>query len=418
MASTTKSKLTYMSSQPSSGPSFATSWDKEAACPNCAAHGLKIFYEVRGIPCHSTLLMNSPKDAVDYPRGDLRLGFCPSCGFVCNTLFDPTAHEYSQRCEESQGFSPTFNKFATELAKRYAKKYDLKDKVALEIGCGKGEWLLSLCEASGGRGIGIDPGYQPSRLQSEAMARMEWIIDFYGPKYAHLKADFIACRHTLEHIGPTLDFMRDIRKTVGDKKGVVLFFELPEVLRELEEGAFWDMYYEHCTYFSPGSLARVFRQAHFDVTHLSIEYDNQYIILDAVPTDRVTAPRLPLEDDMARLTMGVERFAAVTSAICKKWTDLCRGAHAKGEKVVIWGSGSKGVSFLTTLGLTKEVVAAVDINTYRQGKFMPGTGHEIVSPEALKQLKPDHVIVMNPIYVPEITAQLHGLGLRPTVHAL
>lgn len=403
---------------PHTPPNFSRTHDASLACPNCESRGLTIFYEVRGIPCHSTLLMDSPKAALEYPRGDLRLGFCPACGFVCNTRFDPTVHEYSQKCEESQGFSPTFNKFARELAKRYAQRYQLRDKLALEIGCGKGEWLVALCEESGGRGIGIDPGYQPSRLESPAMSRIEWIIDFYGPKYAHLKADFIACRHTLEHIAPTLEFMRAIRATIGDRKGVTLFFELPEVLRELEEGAFWDLYYEHCTYFSPGSLARLFRKAHFDVTHLSVEYDNQYIILDAVPASGPTQPRLPLEDDMARLTRGVERFAEVTSAICAKWTALCRSALARGEKVVIWGSGSKGVSFLTTLGLTREVAAAVDINTYRQGKFMPGSGHEIVAPERLRDIKPAHVIVMNPIYVPEITRQLHSLGLHPLVHAL
>ncbi len=401
-----------------SGPRFDTSIDAKALCPNCDGRGLKIFYAVDQIPCHSTLLMQSKTEALDYPRGDLKLGFCPACGFICNTLFDPTVHEYSQRCEESQGFSPTFNKFARELATRYAARYNLKDKVALEIGCGKGEWLASLCEASGGRGIGIDPGYQPSRLDSPALSRIEFIVDFYGPKYSHLQADFIACRHTLEHIGPTLAFMRDIRKTIGTRKDVVLFFELPEVLRELEEGAFWDMYYEHCTYFSPGSLARLFRKANFDVTHLSIEYDNQYIIMDATPTDGPTKPRLPLEDDMPRLTRGVDNFAKVTSTITRKWTDMIRGAHHKGEKVVVWGSGSKGVSFLTTLGLAKEVEFVVDINTYRQGKFMAGTGQEIVSPEFLKKYKPDHIVIMNPIYIPEISKQVHGMGLKPNIVAV
>lgn len=401
-----------------SGPRFDVSFDAKALCPNCDSRGLKHFYAVDGIPCHSTLLMSSRQEATDYPRGDLKLGFCPACGFVCNTRFDPTVHEYSQRCEESQGFSPTFNKFARELAKRYAERYKLGSKTALEIGCGKGEWLVALCEESGGKGIGIDPGYQPSRLESSALSRVEFIVDFYGPKYSHLQADFIACRHTLEHIGPTLAFMRDIRKTIGNRKDVVLFFELPEVLRELEEGAFWDMYYEHCTYFSPGSLARLFRMAHFDVTHLSVEYDNQYIIMDAVPTDGPTKPRLPLEDDMARLNRGIDSFGKTASAICKKWTDMIRGAHAKGEKVVVWGSGSKGVSFLTTLGLAKEVEYVVDINTYRQGKFMAGTGQEIVSPDFLKQYKPDHIVIMNPIYIPEITKQVHGLGLKPNIVAV
>lgn len=400
------------------GPRFDVAFDASAACPACGGAGLRTFYEVRGIPVHSTLLMGTREEALACPRGDLRLGFCPACGFVTNTLFDPSVHEYSDRCEESQGFSPTFNKFARELAQRYAERYALRDKVALEIGCGKGEWLLALCEASGGRGIGIDPGYQPSRLRSDAMDRIRWIVDFYGPRYRDLGADFIACRHTLEHIGPVAEFVRGIRETVGPRRDVALFFELPEVLRELEEGAFWDVYYEHCSYFSPGSLARLFRRERFDVTELAVEYGDQYIVLDAAPTEAPTEARLPLEDDLARLSAGVERFGNAASAACRRWTDLCRGAHAAGQRVVVWGSGSKGVSFLTTLGLGDEVSAVVDINTYRQGKFMAGTGHAIVSPESLRELRPDHVIVMNPIYVREIKEELAGLGLHPVVHAV
>ena len=60
----------------------------------------------------------------------------------------------------------------------------------------------------------------------------------------------------------------------------------------------------------------------------------------------------------------------------------------------------------------------MDINTYRQGKFMAGTGQEIVSPEFLMSYKPDHIVIMNPIYIPEITKQVEGMGLRPTIVAV
>jgi hypothetical protein len=44
---------------------------------------------------------------------------------------------------------------------------------------------------------------------------------------------------------------------------------------------------------------------------------------------------------------------------------------------------------------------------------MPGTGHRIVGPEALRDVRPDAVIVMNPIYRAEIGEQLRSLGLDP-----
>ena len=84
--------------------------------------------------------------------------------------------------------------------------------------------------------------------------------------------------------------------------------------------------------------------------------------------------------------------------------------RSAGQTAVLWGSGSKGVAFLTTLGLTEEVRCAVDVNPYRHGYFMPGTGHRIIGPDALPSLQPDVVIIMNAIYRPEITVSLQERG--------
>ena len=58
---------------------------------------------------------------------------------------------------------------------------------------------------------------------------------------------------------------------------------------------------------------------------------------------------------------------------------------------------------------------AVDVNPNKHGMFMPGTGHEIIAPERLPEIAPDWVIVLNPAYADEITADIRGMGLRPKV---
>jgi SAM-dependent methyltransferase len=393
--------------------SFPDVWREDAVCPNCAGRGLRIFFEVPSIPVHSCLLMDSREQAVAYPRGDLRLGFCPACGFVTNTAFDVAHNEYSTSYEETQGFSSTFNRFAEGLARDLVVKWDLAGRRVLEIGCGKGEFLVKMCELGGCRGIGIDPAYRPERTTSEAAARIEFIQDLYDRRYAHLEADCIVCRHTLEHIAPTLDFMRELRRTIGDRRDTIVFFELPDVMRELCEGAFWDLYYEHCTYFSCGSLARLFRATGFDVLELELAYGGQYILLTAKPADGVTAPVLEVEDDLVDLVERIAAFPALCEGVMRRWRDFADDYGDRRKKLVVWGSGSKGVSFLTSLGLTDQIDCVVDINPYRQGKFMPGTGHEIVAPAHLASHPPDGVIVMNPIYLEDIRRDLEAMGLRP-----
>jgi hypothetical protein len=43
---------------------------------------------------------------------------------------------------------------------------------------------------------------------------------------------------------------------------------------------------------------------------------------------------------------------------------------------------------------------------------MPRTGQRIVPPEFLAEYRPEHVIIMNPVYVPEIERTLDELGVQ------
>ena len=76
------------------------------------------------------------------------------------------------------------------------------------------------------------------------------------------------------------------------------------------------------------------------------------------------------------------------------------------------------MAFLTTIGMNEEIEHVVDINPHRHGKFIPGLGKEIKSPQFLKSYDPQIVIVMNRVYVDEIREQLAGMGLEPEVVAL
>ena len=47
-----------------------------------------------------------------------------------------------------------------------------------------------------------------------------------------------------------------------------------------------------------------------------------------------------------------------------------------------------------------------------------GTGHPIIGPAALAELRPATVVLMNPVYRQEVAAQLAALGLRPELLSL
>ena len=388
-----------------------------SACPACGAAGLTVFHEHRNIPVHSCRLVDTREEAESFPRGDLLLAVCDACGFITNVSYDASLQSYFVSYEETQGFSPRFRAFMTELAERWLDRYDLRGKDVLEIGSGKGEFLLTMCELGARHGVGIDPAIVPERVSGPAASRVEFIQDLYGPNYAHLTGDAVICRHTLEHIHPVADFMRIIRGSLADRPETVVLFELPDALRVLRECAFWDIYYEHCSYFTPGSLARLFRSTGFEVLDVELDYDDQYILVEARPSLEGGMP-LPIEEDPSDVTQAVAAFVDELAGIEARWRDELRATRENGGKAVVWGSGSKGVSFLTTLGVRDEVSHVVDINPYKHGKFMAGTGHEIVSPATLKEIQPQLVIAMNPIYLEEIQHDLDELGVDARLEAV
>ena len=390
--------------------------DESKHCPACAGSHTFEIYRLDAIPVQSCIILDSAEAAQNFPRRPLVLRFCDDCGFVYNAVFDLAMVDYSSTTEESQHFSGTFNRFAKDLAAEVAATYELNGKLTLEIGCGKGEFLKELAELSGTRGLGVDPGFIPERLASDSATQIGFRKEFFDPANITEAPDLIACRHTLEHVPEVGRFLSEIAEVVDDRNGIGIFFETPDVRRVLEEGAYWDIYYEHCSYFSLGSHARLFRRAGMDVTRLYLAYDGQYIVQYAELSEG--RDPLPNEDDIDAMRALARAFPEKVAATRKYWTDFVTGRHAEGKRVAIWGGGSKGVSFLTTNGLGDKVSYVIDINPYKQGRYMPGTGHLVSTPEALREDPPGTVIVMNPNYLSEIGASLHEMGLDPELVAV
>ncbi len=106
----------------------------------------------------------------------------------------------------------------------------------------------------------------------------------------------------------------------------------------------------------------------------------------------------------------VATYAKTATRNAAKWASRIRSVARSGCRIVLWGSGSKAVAFLSAVGVGQEIEYLVDINPHRHGKFAPGSGKQIVGPEFLAEYQPDLVIVMNPVYRNEISRELNRLN--------
>ena len=229
--------------------------------------------------------------------------------------------------------------------------------------------------------------------------------------------DAVSMRHVLEHVDDPGALLRDLRRALADRPDVPVLVELPEAGRILAEGAFWDVYHEHCNYLTREVVIELFESNGFVVESATLAYGGQYLHIEAVPTGHPRPMQLRHED-VERLVQSAERFRAASR---DQVESLGRAIahHARSGRVVLWGSGSKGTAFLHALGPTAaEVDAVIDVNPHLSGKYVAGTGHPILAPATLGHDPADLVVVMNPVYAAEIRAELDRLSPGAALVAL
>lgn len=381
-------------------------------CPCCGAERHAPFVLAEGVPVQNTTLFKDASSAREVRTGNMDLRVCEACGFIFNVAFDPSQLLYSQDYEETQGYSKTFQAFHREVADDLVRRFDLHKKRILEIGCGKGEFLALLCENGRNRGIGIDPAFRFDRHPDPDNSQLEFHDRFFREGDRIGEVDLVCCKMTLEHIPDVHGFLKAIVDGLGSQQAQ-LFFQIPEMGRILRETAFWDVYYEHCSYFTPDCLRFLFRRCGLEVEDVWTAYDDQYLMITAQWHGRPLAVPDGPDYSIASHLRWVERFRDSLERLRHNWSQHLSSLRSSNGRFVIWGGSSKTVAFLSFIPLDNVVRAVVDINPNKQGTYIAGSGLPILSPAELKRLNPDEILIMNPVYTEEIRLELEKLGLFP-----
>jgi SAM-dependent methyltransferase len=380
---------------------------ERATCIVCAGARATPFLRIEHAPVSCNHLCSSRDAALSEPTAAISLGFCPDCGHVFNIEFDSAQLEYRPGYENSLRGSERFRKYDDALVDALLERYHLRGRVVIEIGCGRGQFLHALCERGGNSGLGFDPSYSSEENGANEMPGIVIRPEPYGPQNSDLSAEFICSRHTLEHVGDPRGFLSNIR-TATARYGIPVFFEVPNGLYTLRDGGIWDIIFEHCSYFTPSSLARVFRETGYEPVEVAETFARQFLTVHARTgaSKRETAPAVT--SDLEHL---VGSFAQTYQSKLKKWASTLLNLEREGRAVVLWGAGSKATTFLNLLR-PATVDYVVDVNPRKHGNYVIGTGQRIVPPEFLREYMADEIICMNSNYLDEIARQSRVLGLN------
>ncbi|HEY2894165.1 MAG TPA: methyltransferase C-terminal domain-containing protein, partial [Pirellulales bacterium] len=85
---------------------------------------------------------------------------------------------------------------------------------------------------------------------------------------------------------------------------------------------------------------------------------------------------------------------------------LLRKLKGEGRSIAVYGASAKGSTLLNYFQIGSDLVDfVVDRNTFKQGRYTPGTHLKIYSPEKLVSERPDYVLLLSWNLAEEILAQ-------------
>jgi 2-polyprenyl-3-methyl-5-hydroxy-6-metoxy-1,4-benzoquinol methylase len=334
---------------------------------------------------------------------------CLSCGFLFNATFDPGLVVYDQQYSNTQAYAPSFDRYLDQVAQTLLEKHGVRQCRIIEIGCGDGLLLERLVQRGNNQGWGFDPSYRGPTTHSDG--RLQFVTEYYDERFKEIATDVIICRHVLEHLAHPGAFLRQLRQTCSHAQEIRCFFETPDVEWILQTGAFWDIYYEHCNYFSASSLTLAFRQAGFHVKNIHHVFGGQYLWLEAT-THHPTGTHTNTCTVRGSLKSQLHKFQKADHDLRQAWMSTLHHLAAQGP-VAVLGAAGKGVTFVNLLDPDCTLIACVvDGNPRKQGMFLPGTGHPIVGYHALSAFGITSAILLNPSYREDALEQCAASGLQ------
>jgi 2-polyprenyl-3-methyl-5-hydroxy-6-metoxy-1,4-benzoquinol methylase len=353
-------------------------------CHLCRGSNIRIIYEIRDIPIFQNKIYLTAKEARNVLTGDIVLGQCQACGFVFNRGFDDKVMNYDSSYENEQAYSDYFQLYVREIIELLRSTGYLSNRI-IEIGCGKGYFLNQL-EREGFDVIGFDPAYDGDNPRI--------IKDYFGDKYKEIRADTLILRHTLEHIQMPFDFIHSIAKSNGYTGKI--FVEVPCFDWIIEKSAFWDIYYEHCNYFTIKTLRSM-----FTASITGKHFRDQYIHL------------LGDLNDLKSFIKPDESPNLVENILFAPELERYKRFVMENQAVFVWGAGAKGATFVNLTDSHRRFIdGLIDINPKKQNRYIAKTGHKIYGINVFEDKEVKNILVMNENYFSEIKNMVSKPGVK------
>ncbi len=266
--------------------------------------------------------------------------------------------------------------------------------------------------------LGVEPSLSVARVAREK--GIDTIVDFFGERLAkqiaaeRRKPDLILGNNVFAHVPDINDFIKGLKAMLA-ADGVITL-EFPHLLKLVEENQFDTIYHEHYSYFSLFTVLLLV-EAHglqlFDVEELSTHGGSLRVFLKHQNDESKPISKLVEELRQREIVAGLtnlntyREFHKKAEKVKADFLRFLLDVKQQGKKVAAYGAAAKGNTLLNYCGVKPDLLDfVIDASTYKQGKYMPGSHIPILAEPALKEKKPDYIVILPWNLREEISKQL------------
>ncbi len=315
-------------------------------------------------------------------------------------------------------YSDSWLQHAKEYVEMVTQRFGLNTQSrVVEVASNDG-YLLQYFVAKGIPALGIEPAENIAKVAIEK--GIPTLAKFFGERTASelaregKYADLLVGNNVLAQVPGLNDFVKGM-KTLLKPQGIITM-EFPHLVRLIEENQFDTIYHEHFSYFSLISVERIFAEhglTVFDVEELKTHGGSLRIFLRH--TEDTSGP---IDQRVQHLRAKEEAYGLKKLEIYFSFSEKVKETKQrllnslieikqKGKSIAGYGAPGKGNTLLNYCGIGTDFLDyTVDLNPYKQGKFLPGTHIPIFHPDRIQETRPDYLLILPWNFKEEIMNQM------------